>query len=205
MKIYIVRHADAISGQELSDRDKNLLGLTRYGKLEALAAAKALKNEGITKVVASPLERARETAILISNILHTPILYDERLREFSPDLDSKDPILLSKLKKEARINPDMEMQGGETLNEAVGRLSRVLDDLAVIGSNACVVSHRVIIEAFLDKWFGLKVGESEWLSNASITVIEFKEDNPQLIFYNRRYRDWKLLVATFLRKIGLYI
>src|SRR5690348_9711233 len=57
MTLYLVRHARPTAGIEHADP-----GLDRVGKSQADHLARALRNVGATRIVTSPMRRARETA-----------------------------------------------------------------------------------------------------------------------------------------------
>lgn len=56
--------------------------LTMEGREEVSAGAKKLKKEGIDLIVSSDIERARQTAEIVSHIVGAKVVFDERLREF---------------------------------------------------------------------------------------------------------------------------
>jgi broad specificity phosphatase PhoE len=202
--IYLVRHADAISSSELSDREKNDLGLTDFGKSEAHAVGKILKNKKIRRIISSPIRRAVETAEIISSCTGVLPVFDDRLREFSPDLDSIDTELVKNLKKDARSNPNKRMPSGESFDEAVKRFEDYILSFGNVTNDAvCAVSHRVVIEGFLNKNFGIEKEKHEWLRNASITKLQVDGKNIKLIFFDRRYRDLNLIWKTLKRKFFL--
>lgn len=64
--------------------------LTAEGRARVVAAAERLKGAGITRIIASPYHRIRETAAIVSQAIGVPVTYDERLREIDlPDFDGK--------------------------------------------------------------------------------------------------------------------
>lgn len=205
MIIYLVRHADAKSGWDLSDREKLSLGLTDFGQTEAEATANYLKDKNIKKIFSSPIERAKETAQIIGSRLKLSVSYDDRLKEFSLDFDLKDKDKLKELKFLSRENPESIMPSGESLSGAIGRLVEALKDFGKGNYNSiCVVSHRVIIERFLATLFNIRPNEYEWIRNASVTELDLKNDIFTLNSIDKRYRNFKLLFMTFKRYLGFY-
>lgn len=55
--------------------------LNAVGIAQAHAAAALLRNRGIASIVASPLSRARDTAMIAAEILGLPVMLDDGLRE----------------------------------------------------------------------------------------------------------------------------
>lgn len=203
MIVYLIRHAEPKLKTGLSDGEKISIGLSDFGRFQAKATARAIKNIGVERIYSSSIERAKETAEIISFQTGLIIEYDDRLREFSTDLDLKDCNKQEKLKIEARNNPNKIMAEGESLNFAVMRLENFLKSLYDLGvEKVCVVTHRVIMEGYLTKEFSIRFGDRDWLRLASITSIEIKKGHkPKLVFLNKYFRDWALIKETLKRRI----
>jgi len=80
-----MRHGQAESNvtKTLSTIVSNVDPLTEVGREQLKEALVEVKKFGITKIVASPFQRTRETATYISEQLSIPLEYDDRLREIS--------------------------------------------------------------------------------------------------------------------------
>ncbi|MDO4740111.1 MAG: histidine phosphatase family protein, partial [Eubacteriales bacterium] len=76
--IYLMRH-----GADSPDRlgGWSPYGLTEEGRLQVHNANNILSNTGITKIYASDLARAKETAEIVANALSLPITYLPQFRE----------------------------------------------------------------------------------------------------------------------------
>jgi len=74
MKLYLVRHADAVPG----DPDE-LRPLSDEGREQALALGERLKEESVDLVLTSPLLRARETGEGLGRATGSPTQTDPRL------------------------------------------------------------------------------------------------------------------------------
>lgn len=76
--IYLMRH-----GADAPDRygGWSSFGLTDEGRRQVCAARLPLQNRGITELYASDLARAKETAELVAEYLHLPIIYLPEFRE----------------------------------------------------------------------------------------------------------------------------
>jgi broad specificity phosphatase PhoE len=83
MRLYFARHGQSEANTQhiISNRDVPL-GLTILGKGQALVLAKKLKGMGIAAIFCSPVFRARQTAIVVSNLLGVPYQITEALREY---------------------------------------------------------------------------------------------------------------------------
>lgn len=68
------------------------IALNPTGLRQARAAADLLMHRGITEIVASPLSRARDTAMIVAEKLGLPVEYDEGLREVSYGTHEGEPM-----------------------------------------------------------------------------------------------------------------
>lgn len=200
MIIYFLRHAEPLSRKSLNDREALNLGLSSYGKLQSKAAGKQLKKFNITKIFSSPIQRTKETAEIISRICDLPVEYRDELREFSPDFENRNMKEMSSFKREARLNPEKIFSSGESINQAVDRLKNFLKELdSHANESICIVTHRVLLESYLEKDFGINPGQSEWIYPASITALDFKAK--KIIFINKRFRNTLLILRTVINLI----
>lgn len=75
--IHIIRHGEKIIAPNISDAP-----LTDLGKKQAFEAGKFLEcNYSIPQLYASPMRRARETALIIAELTNSSIIFDKRLTE----------------------------------------------------------------------------------------------------------------------------
>ncbi|HVW30109.1 MAG TPA: histidine phosphatase family protein [Polyangiaceae bacterium] len=161
MTIYLVRHGRAEAGVEHPDP-----GLDDVGKSQAERAALALKRTGATRLICSPLRRARETAAPIAEALGvTPEIRDEVSEVFDPSLEvgARRDMLIPLLSGRWSEQPEPLRKWRD----------RVLGALVAIGSDrAVVVSHFVAISAAI----GASTEDDRVspcaLANASITTME---------------------------------
>jgi len=84
MRVHMLRHAQSVSNAQkeaatLSDEEGDRL--TERGWEQARYAARALEGRGFTRLIASPMRRAQETAQPISEALGLPIETDEDIYE----------------------------------------------------------------------------------------------------------------------------
>jgi broad specificity phosphatase PhoE len=203
MIIYLVRHAESVPRGDLSEKEKDGIGLSEFGKLQATASAKKLKKFRVEYIYSSPLARAKETAEIISMSTGVGMTLDDRLAEFATDMESKDPNYLKSLKADAYRSPDNKMPAGESLTDAVARFGRVLDEISRQSfESVCVVTHRVIMESFLAKYFGTRPTDHEWMVPAGITALETKKDGKtKILFCDKKFRDLSLALTTLKRKL----
>lgn len=84
MPLYFLRHGESqanVNGLFAGQKENS--PLTELGKQQAQAAAKTLQTAGITKIVSSSLERAKETAAIIASTLGIrDVSIDDRIAEY---------------------------------------------------------------------------------------------------------------------------
>jgi len=161
MTIYLVRHGRAEAGVEHPDP-----GLDEVGKSQAERAAEALKKTGATRLICSPLRRARETAAPIAVALGiAPEIREEVSEVFDPSLavNARRDMLIPLLSGRWSEQPENLRRWRE----------RVLGALVSLGTErVVVVSHFVAISAAI----GASTEDDRVspcaLANASITTME---------------------------------
>ena len=83
MRLYFVRHGESEANVEhvISNR-QSTFQLTRRGREQARTLADRLKDIPFIMIYSSPVLRARETAEILSQVLHMPYQVTEALREY---------------------------------------------------------------------------------------------------------------------------
>ncbi|HEX3292417.1 MAG TPA: histidine phosphatase family protein [Solirubrobacterales bacterium] len=160
MLVYFVRHGESASnaapgGMALPlDRGDRL---TERGFEQARAVAERLGDAGATRVLASPLRRARETAEVIAERLGLEITEVEELRELR-ESDGFGELSLphqrlrrwSEWMAEHGDDPDHSYRGGESFNEITERVrglqARLVSDAV---ESTIAVSHGIFMRFFL--------------------------------------------------------
>jgi probable phosphoglycerate mutase len=190
--LILVRH-----GQSTGNADGLLLGridapLTEQGEAQARSVGPVLT--GVTRVISSPLQRARRTAEALG--LGLPIEIDDRWIEV--DYGEYDGRPLGAVPDEVwarwRSDPDFRPPGGETLAEAGTRVRSACEELfgadgeGARGSGAVVVvSHVSPIKAATCWALGLG-DQGAWrlyLATASVTRITWGATGPVLAQFNQ--------------------
>ncbi len=189
--LILVRH-----GESTGNADGLLLGridapLTERGLAQARALAASV--EGVTRVVSSPLARARSTAEALGTGL--PVEVDERWVEV--DYGEFDGRPLGAVPDEVwtrwRSDPGYRPPGGETLREAGVRVRAACEELfcrdgeGARGPGAVVVVSHVSPIKLATCWaLGLDDGGAWrlYLATASITKISWGSDAPVLSRFN---------------------
>jgi broad specificity phosphatase PhoE len=86
-RYHLVRHGEVVNPDHIVYSDLPGFGLSAAGRSEARAAAARLAPHRVVAVVASPLLRARQTAVRIAAEHGVPVGLDERLTEWRLAID----------------------------------------------------------------------------------------------------------------------
>ncbi len=189
--LILIRH-----GESTGNADGLLLGridapLTQRGIDQARRLGPSVS--GATRLISSPLARARDTADALGTGLTVEI--DERWIEVDYGAFDGRPLgdVPDQVWTEWRTDPHFRPPGGETLSEAGGRVRSALEELfATDGAEArgpgdvVVVSHVSPIKAATCWALGLG-DEGAWrlyLATASVTRISWGSGGPVLTRFN---------------------
>lgn len=191
--------------------------LTDRGKKEVLNAAKALKDGGgVDIIIASPLARTQETAVLLAKefgINEKSVISEDRLQEIKAGVFDSKPVS----EYESFFTSYLERftsapEGGETLNDVRERTGALLYELEsrYKGKRILLVSHARTIWALFADARGLSVEQAmqiEEPDNAEITPLNFlplPHNEQYELDLHRPYIDDVVLVGgsgTELRRI----
>ena len=161
MRVHLLRHGESLSNAApgkvaLDDREGDRL--TDRGRAQAAAAAEHLGGRGITRLVASPMRRARETAAPIAERLGLEIETREDIRELREshgygELSGEE----QRLRRwhvwmaEHGHDPDYSYEGGESFNSLRARIESAKSWLAGLpdGERPLLVTHGIFLRFFL--------------------------------------------------------
>lgn len=163
-KIYIVRHCKA-EGQASESP------LTEKGFEQANELATFFENVKVDRIISSPYKRAIQTIQPLAEQLNIGIEMNSQLEErvLSAELL---PDWLEKLRKTFE-NPDLKFEGGESSEEAVNRIVKVVEDaLKSEFKNTIIVTHGNLVALLLNH-YNKQYGFEEWanLSNPDIYLL----------------------------------
>lgn len=154
-RLHLVRHGEVHNPDGLVYADLPGFHLSDLGRRQAEAAAAHLATERIAAVVASPLDRAQETAAPIAAAVGIAVTGDERLTEWGlsgrwagvpwADLDTHFP---GELAAYARTPDDLPFSP-ESIDAVAARMAAVVTDLGARhpGETAVIVSHQDPVQA----------------------------------------------------------
>lgn len=129
--IYFTRHGETVWNVENKICGVTDIALTNRGREQARALGRQLAagEQGITRILCSPLVRAKETAEIIAAETGLPLTVDERLREqafgrYEGTARNGPAFALAKLHFADRFG------GGESMLQLAARVYNLLDELA---------------------------------------------------------------------------
>ena len=197
MRVHFVRHGESASNAapgamalpgDQGDR------LTELGWEQARAAAPHLADLGATRILTSPLRRARETAEAISETLELPIVEVRELHELH-ESDGYGELSLEEQRlrrwsvwmAEHGDDPDHSYKGGESFNDVLGRVHRLQAWFESEGNESeLAVSHGIFLRFFL-MWsvlgeeFRASQAERLWqlgTLNCGLSTFEHRDSDP---------------------------
>ena len=83
MRLYIARHGETTWNVLNKVCGRPDVELTEKGRQQAMELAEKVKGKGITRMLVSPLQRARMTAQLANTYIQVPMEIEERIIEHS--------------------------------------------------------------------------------------------------------------------------
>jgi broad specificity phosphatase PhoE len=153
--MYLVRHGEVANPDHVVYASLPGFGLSGLGREQAAQAAARLASRQISAVIASPLERAAETAAILAGGLGVTVDYDDRLVEWElgerwagTPWDLLDERFPGELAAYLEHPHDLAFTP-EPLAALAGRVANVLADAAARapGERVVVVSHQDPIQA----------------------------------------------------------
>lgn len=159
--------------------------LSELGHEMAATVAEHLKDHDITHLVASPLERAQQTAQPLSDILELPIATDERVIEAGNHFEGKTfgvgDGALRRPQNWWHLRNPLRPSWGEPYREIADRMHAAIDDAreAARGHQAVIVSHQLPVwtarRSFENARFAHDPRKRQ-CSLASLTTLTFDDD-----------------------------
>lgn len=190
----LVRHGETDWNADGLTQGSTNIPLNHVGRRQASETGQLLAGETWDAIVASPLDRARETAEIIGMYTGiSDIALDARLQERSFGLAEG---MNADERKEAF--PDKIIPGAETWDEVKARALAAIEDirLGYAGKRIIVVSHGGAILNLLGEVSGGAFGPGKFvLENASASLLEY-DDRWRIRWCNRTFD------SAALRKTG---
>jgi len=185
--LVLIRHGRTAANREGRLQGRTDLPLDEVGQRQARAVAKAVGSDlDISHVIASPLERAQQTAAAFSR----PVETDERWIELNYGVYEgvRQVDVPSEVWEQWQCSPDFVPDGGESLNTLDERVRAACADLVqrARDEHIVVVSHVSPMKAAVAWALGVDIGIS-WrchLDHASMCKVGFRGARPVLRTFN---------------------
>ncbi len=154
--ILLARHGETEWNRERRFQGQLDVPLSDVGREQARDLARLVEGEGLRRIVASPLVRARETAEIVGAQLGLDVDLDDRLKEIDvgdwerrlkDDVEREDPETWAAFRA---AGEDWRFPGGESLQEQQDRVVDALVDVTQARVlPALLVCHRGVIRCAL--------------------------------------------------------
>ncbi len=192
MRLIIIRHGESEWNRIGRYQGQADAPLSELGTRQASALANRLRNEPIDAIFTSPLQRARSTAEAVAqHHAATPftvepalleidhgdwqgMLTDEVIARYGPGL------------AEWRLHPTRaQMPNGESFSNILKRVLDLKERLCAdyAERNVLVSTHDVVVKILVADALGMDMDRINriWVTNASISVIEYGDGMPYLV------------------------
>jgi broad specificity phosphatase PhoE len=189
---YLVRHgSNDVLGKALAARLPNI-HLNAQGRDEARRTAETLKSKGITRIVSSPMERARETAGALAERIGINIEVHEDVNEIAfgdwsgkamTDLEAAPGWKLFNSYRSGTRVPN-----GELMIETQCRVIRLLEEMRTSepGGTFAIFSHGDPIKLAIAYYLGvpLDLFTRIEIGPASYSLVRLEDYGPQILAVN---------------------
>ena len=194
MKLILVRHGETEWNRQGRIVGHTEIALNATGRKQAELLAQALRNEKVSAIYASPLQRTRETAAEISRVLGIAVTFDDALKEIAAgDIDGMTFEEVAErhsdfFKMWMKGDPLLRLPGGESFTDLRNRTWPAVQ--RIVGKHSdgdvIVVSHTLAIMSIISSAMGMDIANFRRirLNVASISVLEFKDRNVSLLLFN---------------------
>jgi len=191
MSFYVLRHGQTDWNVQMRLQGSTDIPLNETGRAQAHAAAKILAGEGITRIIASPLSRALETARIVGAASGIEPVIDQRLIERNFGLFEGmtiDEVHQHREEMREHMNPEADVDGkhypwdAEPLPEVIDRVYACVNDYRETGKCLFVfhgIPFRAVTRRFLNDMYSSPNAAPVRLEQASGTwrMIALDPDN----------------------------
>lgn len=190
--VHLVRHGEVHNPDRVLYGRLGGFGLTARGEADAAAVAARLAKRDVVRIVASPLERTRQTAAPLAVACSLPVVSDHRLVEASSVLEGRRvdmhrSMLLQPHLWSALWNP-WRPSWGEPYRAVAARMWQAVTEVRAHarGHEAVLVSHQMPIWVTRRRAQGTRLAHHprrRQCELASITSLSFLGDNVTHVEY----------------------
>jgi phosphoserine phosphatase len=192
MRLIIVRHGESEWNRTGRYQGQIDTALSELGLAQAEALAERLRNERFDAIFSSPLQRARRTAEAIAKYHRAvpfhdaPALLEIDHGEWQGKYTEEIKASYGQGLHEWRHHPTRsQMPGGESFSNILKRVLDFKEQLLLDYDDGDVLisTHDVVVKILVADSLGMNMDRINriWITNASISVIEYTEDLPYLV------------------------
>lgn len=196
MKIYLVRHGESQSNKQKLFVGQGDVPLSERGLAQAKKTAEFLKHVKVDAIYSSDLIRAYDTAMQTAKLKNLPIIKDAGLRELSIGKYEFTPHEIMQTKYSDKWNgwlnnfAEAYFEEGESVKEVQDRVVKTITKIAEqnAGKTVFIFSHATSIRCFAAYCNdgGLQnIDKISWVSNASVTELDYENGQFKIIDYGR--------------------
>jgi len=175
--LYLIRHGETEQNAEGILQGKSGGNLNSKGVEQARLTGLALRNKGITAIHSSNLDRAIDTALIISDMIGAVLIPESQLRERNLgnlELKSWNDYLQAQ-QASGQSHEEFKPEGGESLVEMRMRLKPFLEEITgpYQRSNLLIVGHNALNSVLLDMLTDMTLAEifEKGQNNACINIL----------------------------------
>jgi phosphoserine phosphatase len=192
MRLIIVRHGESEWNRVGRYQGQQDAPLSDLGARQAEALAGRLQREPLDAIFTSPLARAAKTAEAIARY-HPTVPFEHASALLEIGHGDWEGLMADEViarydagLREWRNHPTRaQMPNGESFSNILKRVLDFKEQLCVDfhGRNVLVSTHDVVVKILVADALGMNMDRINriWVTNASISVIEYSEDLPYLI------------------------
>jgi len=192
-RLFLIRHGRSVwnaTGRIQGCADPPLDGV---GREQARQLAERLRQGTLVALYTSPLQRARETADIIGQVLGVEVVPDERLKEY--DVGDITGLTWEQITEQypdvtrrwAEASESLEIPGEEGNGPFRERVVTAFDEIVARHEEgpAGVVAHGGVLGIYLNHLIGMPA----WLSpfrfgNGSLSIVEVNPVRPRIVLVN---------------------
>lgn len=198
MRLLLIRHGQSEANAERRLQGQGEYPLTELGRQQARRLAQRLGEQysSIVAVYTSSQGRAVETAEILAQAAGSPVVPDDRLREFDvgaltgltvEEIQERFPQVSTAWRED--VDEWVPTPGGESQDDFVQRVGEVFDEIIDRhrgDETVVVVSHGGTLGAYLGRVMGRAPGLRSPFAfdNASMTIVDLSRRRPRLVLLN---------------------
>lgn len=196
MKIYMIRHGETDWNKVFRLQGHADISLNEAGRGLARITAEALNDIPFTRIYTSPLQRAKETALIIKGERDIPVIEEERIKEISfgiyegyhcseNNYDIPDPDFINFFKKPEAYIPPKEAESIEDLcKRTTDFLMELVHNKEMTEETILISTHGAAIRGLLStvhKRSKSQFWEGGVHKNCAVTLLNVTNGNIELV------------------------